>query len=402
MNSLTKVTIAFALCAICSAIPLKLSTDPEDNIGLYQGDIAGISQYQDHPNRRGISVNKSPKWTNGVIYWKYDNPAEYSSADRAKFEAGMKLLEDNTRIGSTNCITFKKVSASNMPAAGNYVNIKIKGGCWSYLGMLGGKQEMSLVTDCSKGSVAHEFIHALGFSHEQNRPDRDNFVTVNMANVEANKASNYYKLSSADTSYFGQKYDFESIMHYGRDYFAINKAVPVMTAVDPALKNIEMGQRDHLSQADIKEIQTKYGCTGTPSASTTQAPASSAGNGNRRIRSVASGLVLNIDDLAVTGSDKKRLTTEVFYQQDLGGLIIFRSKGTDTFLSYNAGKVVGKKITGGSVSYNEVFVISPAANGAVNIKAYSGKYVYIESSNNATMADLASPDQRAEFIMESA
>ena len=43
-----------------------------------------------------------------------------------------------------------------------------------------------LGSDCgsSPGIVMHEIMHALGFYHEHNRPDRNAFVTVQWQNIE--------------------------------------------------------------------------------------------------------------------------------------------------------------------------------------------------------------------------
>ena len=42
-----------------------------------------------------------------------------------------------------------------------------------------GKQELSIGENCDRiATVQHEFLHALGFLHEQSRSDRDDYVTI--------------------------------------------------------------------------------------------------------------------------------------------------------------------------------------------------------------------------------
>ena len=64
--------------------------------------------------------------------------------------------------------------------------------CYSYVGMIGGAQTLSLdagcfrctATGCKPGTPQHEFLHALGFHHEQSRTDRDDYVTINYDNIQ--------------------------------------------------------------------------------------------------------------------------------------------------------------------------------------------------------------------------
>jgi hypothetical protein len=68
-------------------------------------------------------------------------------------------------------------------------------GCYSNVGknMEFGSQDLSLKKRSSSGScmykdiVAHELLHALGFWHEQSRPDRDLYVTIQYENIDPSK-----------------------------------------------------------------------------------------------------------------------------------------------------------------------------------------------------------------------
>jgi hypothetical protein len=59
--------------------------------------------------------------------------------------------------------------------------------------------------------MQHEAMHALGFDHEQNRPDRDEFVEIHPSVATD---SNYAKLTPENWVNTSSPYDFCSVMHY--------------------------------------------------------------------------------------------------------------------------------------------------------------------------------------------
>lgn len=64
------------------------------------------------------------------------------------------------------------------------------------------------------GVIAHEVAHALGFWHEQSRPDRDSFVDVVWKNIDSGSLGQFLKEQSDDVDNEGIAYDYGSIMHY--------------------------------------------------------------------------------------------------------------------------------------------------------------------------------------------
>ena len=90
------------------------------------------------------------------------------------------------------------------------------------VGRRGGRQTLSLASGgCYRaGTIAHEFIHALGFHHEQNRPDRDKYVKINFNNIRSANKYNFHVQRSTTT--FDVPYDGKSVMHYSSTAFSKN------------------------------------------------------------------------------------------------------------------------------------------------------------------------------------
>lgn len=62
--------------------------------------------------------------------------------------------------------------------------------CWSSVGnRQEGLQQLSIGANCDKiGTIQHEFMHALGFWHEQSRSDRDDYVSIMWDRIQAGQS----------------------------------------------------------------------------------------------------------------------------------------------------------------------------------------------------------------------
>lgn len=129
------------------------------------------------------------------------------------------------------------------------------GTCKSYLGRVGGHQPIWISGDCSAKEIGHEIMHALGFVHEQNRTDRDNFIQVSWENIEANHKLNFEKFSKSLTRVTEMApFDFESLMMYPDNMFSLNGR-PTMKSL---LENRRIAPASQLSANDVIRINSVY------------------------------------------------------------------------------------------------------------------------------------------------
>ncbi|WP_283133204.1 M12 family metallopeptidase [Rhizohabitans arisaemae] len=207
---------------------------PEDLLQPVSGD-SGVE--------RGIVVTGNQfRWPNGVV--PYD--IEAALPNQARVTDAIAHWERNTRI------RFVLRTAANAAQFPNFVRFGVGDGCSSPVGMRGNQQTIRLAAGCSTGSTIHEIGHSAGLWHEQSREDRNNWVTVNWANIQPASAHNFnQQINDGDDV---GPYDYHSIMHYGRRGFAIDPNADTLTPV----QNVEIGQREGLSPGDCAAIRSIY------------------------------------------------------------------------------------------------------------------------------------------------
>ncbi|CAF3682864.1 unnamed protein product [Rotaria socialis] len=215
-----------------------------------QGDIA-------MPKQDGrTAFIRSSKWPDGTVPVEFDS--SYSTAQKNIIIGAMSEITKNTN----NCIRFVW-RTTNHPV---WLRIFPGQGCWSYMGkaMQKGPQDLSLqIPGCVHHQVAlHELIHALGFVHEQTRPDRDQYVRIQTQNIVSGQNHNFDVFSRTDTNMLGLPYDFGSIMHYRSDAFSSNGRPTIVptTSVGKSWES-RMGRGEKMSALDIQKLKKYYSCS---------------------------------------------------------------------------------------------------------------------------------------------
>ena len=241
--------------------PMRVTYLVREGVGILEGDILlgaadsipatpdALRRRASHPPRGlslGVVIDGSAyRWPGGVVPYEIDpalpSPSRVTDAI-GKIHASVSGVRLVPRSGQADYVRFVPISGSV---------------CYSYLGRSGGMQTIQLAPGCAAGHTIHEITHALGLFHEQSRCDRDSYVEILYANIQAGFASQFDKHCPDATDLF--EYAEGSIMHYSPYAFSANGQPTIRS-----LRGLDalMGQRSGYGSTDIATVNSLYPGTG--------------------------------------------------------------------------------------------------------------------------------------------
>lgn len=231
----------------------KITVEEINGDFIYEGDIMFspkmlsakrvklVYEQGEVPDSQKSVGRELARWPDNTVYYSIDS----NLPDKARVTNAIKHWETNTSIKFVERTT-----------QANYVYFTSGSGCSSYVGMIGGKQNIILAKNCSTGNTIHEIGHATGLWHEQSRVNRDNHIKIHWANIRTGMEHNFktYEDMGFDGKEFTSNLDFMSIMMYPPYAFSKN-GEPTITRADGSSYSV---QRTSLSSGDKEGINTMY------------------------------------------------------------------------------------------------------------------------------------------------
>ena len=166
----------------------------------------------------------APTWTDGDVFYSFSN--------------NVSAVEEKAFLdGAAEWATFANIHFIPWTTQANYVTIFLGQGLEggeSEVGMIGGQQFLQIASNAwNRPTICHELGHTLGLVHEQQRSDRDNYVTILTTNIIPGQEGNFVELPNSKNE---TPYDFLSIMEYSRNYLSVDLSLDTIEPL-PAYAN---------------------------------------------------------------------------------------------------------------------------------------------------------------------
>lgn len=186
------------------------------DVRLFENQFSDAAEaYDDNPvpteDAAGLAIAGGVrKWSNNTIVYRISG---LSSNVRSELQKSFDEWTSKTNIRfkeRTNESTYVTISSS-----GSNSNSGV-----ATLGSNGSRGFIRLGTRATAVVIIHEIGHTLGYIHEQNRSDRDDYVIINFDNIESDARDQFFKSSSA--TLITSQLDLNSTMMYGSYTFSRN------------------------------------------------------------------------------------------------------------------------------------------------------------------------------------
>ncbi len=282
--------------------PITVKARVVEDYLIMEGDII-VGRVSDYATSRAAIISDfGNRWSNSTIPYLIE--AGYPDKDMIYYAI------NHINANSNLCLVPRTTES-------NYVQFVNSSGCSSWIGMIGGEQDINLSPNCGIGATIHEILHAAGFYHEQSRADRDTYVTIIFENVESGKEGNFDKYTYG---FDEGPYNYESIMHYGAYTFSSNGQPTIEINTPPATYATSIGQRVGLSDGDISAISAIY--PEDPACSLVSVPANFSFQSRGSI--TINGSVVSMDDVVIqnSGSSSIGSATANFFVGPVGSYTV--------------------------------------------------------------------------------
>ena len=270
----------------------KLGRQMTEGYSLIDGDIQMPTWFVEAVLRGetpDAALFRDNLWPNGLVPFEFETACAPTStctnapdsgwvppADRTRMIAAMAELETVANVNFIQCPSndcgesnhvLVRDSTNDTTASEEDNSCRDNSGNSSPVGMIGGQQILNVVSWPARFVIVHELMHALGFYHEHQRPDRDTYVAILCFNVRGGCQGTLFNenFPILNTATIYGAYDFDSVMHYGQCAFAINLNCPndfsqTISVREPYTTQWQnaIGQTTHLSALDQATVSFLY------------------------------------------------------------------------------------------------------------------------------------------------
>ncbi len=265
---MSKRALSYALALVCSFLVVSSADAQQVRQGIYRGMPVtyvvknGKATFQgDIILERVETIDpQRPLPSYGIDYAKYlwlKVGSQYQIPYVIASGSG-DLTNLNNAITQFNN-TFSNIQFVALTSQTDYVNFdfdpnNFSGECEAIVGRAGGEQTVGGSGSCTVATILHEMGHTVGLWHEQSRPDRNTYVSVNYGNLIKGSISNFNRIyDNAQT--FGTLFDYASIMEYPAFSFSRNGG----PAIESIPAGIPLSNQTGYTATDVDGIERLYG-----------------------------------------------------------------------------------------------------------------------------------------------